>query len=336
MQISLISLAVSALATTASAHMNMASPPPLKYKGNPHAKTVDSDITAPNTAATFPCKGALSVFDSDEGASVATWAPGSQQSVKIEGGAAHNGGSCQLSLSYDKGATWTVIYSKIGGCPTDPNMSFKLPADAPAGDKVLLGWSWNNHTGNREFYMNCASITIGGGKKRDAIKAKTQGQANKRDVAFSARPKMFVGNLPGKSNMCVKEGNDVIYPEPGPDVDQNTSSGGAPVDCNTGTPITGLGGSGSSGSSSAAGGGGGGASAAGGTGSSAGGGAGSSPATAATTAAPKSSAASYVSLSISSSFALISSFSTTKNPLSTRDERLGAAGSSGATRRMGR
>lgn len=267
-------LVVAAMVATVSAHMNMASPPPLKYKGNPHAKTVDSDITAPNTAATFPCKGALDVFDTDEGASVATWAPGSQQTVKIEGGAAHNGGSCQMSLSYDKGATWTVIYSKIGNCPTDPNLSFTVPADTPTGDKVLLGWSWINHTGNREFYMNCASITIGGGKKRDVTRAKAQAQAAKRDTAYTARPPMFVANLPGKSNVCVKEGVDIDYPEPGPNVDKTSSTPGGPVDCTSGNPIAG--GSGTSGTS--------GTSGSGSGSSAAGAGAGGAPATTAAAA----------------------------------------------------
>ncbi|KAK9423683.1 putative Chitin-binding type-4 domain-containing protein [Seiridium unicorne] len=204
-----------ALAATVSAHMNMADPPPLKYKGNPNAKTIDSDITSPNTAATFPCKGALDVFDTAEGASVATWAPGSQQTIKIEGGASHNGGSCQVSLSYDSGSNWTAIYSKEGDCPTTPSLSFTVPSDTPTGDKVLLAWSWINHTGNREFYMNCASITIGGSSSK---REETEKPA-KRDTAFADRPAMLVANLPGVSDMCVAEGFDAAYPSPGPDVD---------------------------------------------------------------------------------------------------------------------
>ncbi|KAH8195364.1 hypothetical protein TruAng_010471 [Truncatella angustata] len=252
MRFSTATLAVAALVAGASAHMNMASPPPLKYKGNPNAKTIDSDITSPNVPSTFPCKGALDVFDSAEGASVATWAPGSQQTVKIEGGANHGGGSCQISLSYDSGSTWTAIYSKQGNCPVDTNLAFTVPSDAPTGDKVLLGWTWINHTGNREFYMNCASITIAGSSsKREEIESAAK--PAKRETAFSSRPAMFVANLEGKSDYCVKEGVDVLYPEPGPDVDTVGSSGGPPVNCDTGAAVTGSTGSGSgSGSGSSA------------------------------------------------------------------------------------
>ncbi|KAI0124839.1 hypothetical protein BJ170DRAFT_726500 [Xylariales sp. AK1849] len=237
------------------AHMNMADPTPLRYKGNPYVNgDVDSDITSPNTAATFPCKGALSVFSGAEGTPVAAWAPGSQQTITLEGGATHDGGSCQVSLSYDGGSNWTAIYSKIGDCPTDPKLSFTVPDDAPAGDKVLLGWTWINHTGNREYYMNCASINITGSstKKREVPKFAKERGVSKRATAFKDRPAMFVANLfTTAGNACVKEGVDVIYPNPGPDVDNVSTSGGPPVDCATQEPITGDGDSGSGSSSSA-------------------------------------------------------------------------------------
>ncbi|KAI4592353.1 hypothetical protein KJ359_011293 [Pestalotiopsis sp. 9143b] len=263
MQFSTTSFAVLALAATVSAHMNMYDPTPLKYKGNPNAKTVDDDIKSPNTASTFPCKGALDVFDTDEGASVATWAAGSQQTIKIEGGAAHDGGSCQASLSYNSGANWTVIYSKEGDCPTTPELDFTVPSDTPAGDKVLLAWSWVNHTGNREYYMNCASITItaASSKKRDEeeIEEEKRDQPElasmpvKRDgTAFADRPALFVANLDGLSDYCVPEGVDAQYPEPGPDVDSTGSSLGPVTYCSSGAdvPIDAAGGSSSGGSAS--------------------------------------------------------------------------------------
>ncbi|KAK8094780.1 Extracellular protein [Apiospora hydei] len=231
----IVTLAVALAAETVLGHMNMADPPPLRYKGNPNAVKagkVDSDITSPNTATTFPCKGAIPDFDDPiAGAPVATWYPGEQHNVKIEGGASHNGGSCQLSLSYDKGQTFTVVFSKIGACPTDPNIPFTLPADTPSADKVLFSWSWINHTGNREFYNNCAVLTIGAAKKNKKRTAPA--------VAFKDRPAMLVADLYHVAGAaCVKEGVDALYPEPGPDFVNVSSSAALPDDCVTGQPMS--------------------------------------------------------------------------------------------------
>ncbi|KAK8108127.1 uncharacterized protein PG998_010140 [Apiospora kogelbergensis] len=229
----ILTLGVALAAETVLGHMNMANPPPLRYKGNPNAVKagkVDSDITSPNTAATFPCKGALSDLDDPvAGAPVATWYPGEQHTVQIVGGASHNGGSCQLSLSYDKGQTFTVVFSKIGACPTDPNIPFTLPADTPSADKVLFSWSWINHTGNREFYNNCAVLTIGAAKKKRAAPA----------VAFKDRPPMLVADIYHVAGAaCVKEGVDALYPEPGPDFVNVSTSAALPDDCVSGQPLT--------------------------------------------------------------------------------------------------
>jgi hypothetical protein len=285
---------IAALAATTTAHMNMMDPPPLNYKGNPYVVSADIDysITSPNTNETFPCKGALSALAGAGGTPVATWAPGSQQTIKIEGGASHNGGSCQMSLSYDSGKTFTVIYSKIGGCPTTPSLTFTVPADAPTGDKVLLGWSWNNNEGNREFYMNCASLTIASGstKKRDITKRASA-------VAFADRPALFTGNVDMVAGQpCVKAGTDIIYPEPGPDVDNVTTNGLGPLDCADPNLLSG----GSSGSGSSS-----------GSSSSAASSVGTLPATTATSAAaPSSATTSSVSMYVSSSHLL----STSKAP----------------------
>ncbi|KAI0013232.1 hypothetical protein F4779DRAFT_442555 [Xylariaceae sp. FL0662B] len=223
-------------AGSAVAHMNMKDPPPLAYKGNPNAKepNIDYSITSPITKDQFPCKGNLKLLGTSEGASVKTYTPGGQYTMSVEGGAAHNGGSCQLSLSYDKGNTFTVIKSYIGNCPTSSGgtFDFKMPADAPEGDDVVFAWTWVNHTGNREFYMSCAVVSIkSGGQKREVP------QLNSRDVAFASRPAMFTANLGGK--YCTKEGVDTVFPDPGPDVENTSSSPGPAVDCSTGADIEG-------------------------------------------------------------------------------------------------
>lgn len=207
------SLILTALAAVASAHVHMASPPPLRAKENPNVVKVDDSINSPLNpdGSNFPCKGYH--LDTAEMGSVADYAPGSSQKVTFaEGGAGHNGGSCQVSISVDGGNTFKVVRSFMGGCPViadgnggqSPNsgLDFTIPKDTPAGP-ALLSWSWNNRVGNREFYQNCASITV------------TSEGAGSESIPFDQRPEMFTANL-GKG-CTTAESIDVEYPDPGPD-----------------------------------------------------------------------------------------------------------------------
>ncbi|KXJ97419.1 hypothetical protein Micbo1qcDRAFT_156294 [Microdochium bolleyi] len=238
-------LLVAALAGSAVGHIAIVKPAPLRSKENPNSRNaVDYDINSPlSDMSQFPCKGALKYLGQPEGASVETYAPGGTYDMVIGTGAAHNGGSCQISLSYDKGKTFTVIKSIIGNCPA-PGASYKftVPADAPKGEAVF-SWSWNNKSGNREFYQNCAVVTIAGGSQKRSENLVS------RDVAFSARPQIFVSNLGGE--FCTPENIDVVYPNPGPDVDRNTNSPGNAKICASGAevPAGGSGGGGSGGGS---------------------------------------------------------------------------------------
>ncbi|EMR61516.1 hypothetical protein MGN70_000772 [Eutypa lata] len=221
---------IAALAGSVSAHIHMIDPTPITAKENPNSgNAIDYDINSPlSSMSDYPCKGALKYLGQPEGASVATWGQGSSQSITIGDGATHNGGSCQLSLSYDQGTTFKVVKSFIGNCPVvNGQFAFSVPADAPTGDAVF-SWSWNNHTGNREFYQNCAAVTISGASAK--AKKQVQDVAKRQDVSFDQRPNIFVGNLPG-SGFCIAEGIDVLYPEPGPDVENTSSSTGAPTQC---------------------------------------------------------------------------------------------------------
>ncbi|EWG36610.1 hypothetical protein FVEG_00554 [Fusarium verticillioides 7600] len=205
------------LAGLAQAHMEMIYPPPFKSKSNPNAGSdVDYSMTAPLDAsgANFPCKGYHSLFGTKEGASVADWAAGGSYNMSITGGANHGGGSCQASLSYDKGKSWKVIHSYIGNCPGagTTTFDFKVPSDAPSGE-AIFAWSWFNQIGNREMYMNCAAVTIGGG-------------SGKRADAMSNRPEMFVANV---GNGCTtEESSDLEFPDPGPDVTNDSQKTAGP------------------------------------------------------------------------------------------------------------
>jgi hypothetical protein len=68
-------------------------------------------------------------------------------------GAGHSGGSCQVSLSYDKGVTWVVIKNFEGNCPrvspagevTDhydlnQDYTFTVPNSFPTGNRVIFAW----------------------------------------------------------------------------------------------------------------------------------------------------------------------------------------------------
>ncbi|KAL1686508.1 hypothetical protein GGG16DRAFT_96791 [Schizophyllum commune] len=269
-----IASVAAALVASVSAHMEMTSPPPLRSKANKNAgQNIDYSMTSPLEAdgSNFPCKGYLDDTEGKE--SVATWQAGSSQQITITGGANHGGGSCQLSISEDEGKTFKVIKSFEGACPAnsgDNTLNVDIPTDVKNGD-VVFAWTWNNEIGNREFYMNCAMVTIeNGGSGLDSY------------------PDMFVAQLSSINSCTIAEGIDVKYPNPG---DQVETADGAKLGDPTGdcgaTGSSSGGSSGGSGSSSAGGAGATGASSAGGAGASAsvsigiGGGSGSAPTSAA-------------------------------------------------------
>ncbi|KAH7021817.1 hypothetical protein B0J12DRAFT_714525 [Macrophomina phaseolina] len=163
----------------------------------------DYDIKSPlkPDGSDFPCKG----LDQAQGSipATSTYRAGQSYNTTIEGTANHNGGSCQLSLSYDNGKTWKVIKSIIGGCPAQGTTSydFTIPMTAPSGT-ALFAWTWINHTGNREFYMNCAVVNIEG----------------QNDGSLCMLPNLYVTNLGGINSCVSPEGTDTMFPHPGSDV----------------------------------------------------------------------------------------------------------------------
>jgi hypothetical protein len=204
-----------ALFASANAHFLINSPPPVP------GSAIKDPLTA--DGSNFPCHGA----DLSTG-TVTNLAVGADTPLGFElaGGAntaVHGGGSCQLSLTYETDATklkdpasWKVIQSFVGGCPTNamgnldtavmcpesaPNcvnsFSFKIPAEAQNGAAVLA-WTWFNNVGNREMYMNCAKVSISGG-------------SNKLD----SLPTMMVANLAGINTCATIEDFNMDFPYPG-------------------------------------------------------------------------------------------------------------------------
>ncbi|KAI9833348.1 MAG: hypothetical protein M1819_003743 [Sarea resinae] len=195
-----------ALTTSSLAHMQMSWPYPIRSSFDPQNNYTDIDysMTSPlnSDGSNFPCKG----YQNDATKhTTATYTAGDVYNMTLAGSATHGGGSCQLSLSYDDASTFKVIHSMIGGCPLVTTYDFTVPTYAPSGT-ALLAWSWVNLEGNREYYMNCAQVDVIGGEDASADE-------------FDALPEIFVANLGGINNCTTVEGQQVVYPDPGPEVE---------------------------------------------------------------------------------------------------------------------
>ena len=224
-------LSVSAITLFAATNAHMILQNPLPY-GTPNSSPLDP------SGSNFPCKAS-----SNAGGYVTEMPIGSTQQLSFKGSAVHGGGSCQVSLTTDNPATkkskWMVIHSIEGGCPSkgatgnlgdNPNSvssadkyDFKIPDGIKQGP-YTLAWTWFNQIGNREMYMNCASIKVtGGSKKRDTYTNDTYAipELNPRDTSF---PDMFVANVP-TSNCRTVEGASVKFPNPGASVDHFGKTG---------------------------------------------------------------------------------------------------------------
>ena len=195
----------------------------------------------------FPCKQRPGVYDPPEKENVFT--VGESFQLEFLGSAVHGGGSCQVSLTEDmqptKNSVWKVIHSIEGGCPantagnlaSDPSgqgaskFQITIPESIKPGE-YTLAWSWINRIGNREFYMNCAPVTIQGPKKKryaptPALEPRTSIALTKRDDL----PDMFVANINGCKT---PEGIDVRFPNPGSSLEHagnavNLMKSGVPV-----------------------------------------------------------------------------------------------------------
>ena len=218
--------AIAALASTAHCHMIMATPPPY---GNPNNFPLAAD------GSNFPCKAT-----SNSGGTVTNMAIGASQKLSFTGTAVHGGGSCQISLTTDSPATksskWMVIHSIEGGCPAK-NTPGNLGDDASAPDPdtyeftvpqgvapgaYTLAWTWFNKVGNREMYMNCASIKVtGGSSKRDTYLNETEfaiPPLTARDAP--SFPSMFIANIPA-SDCTTPDSKDLQFPDPGSSLEKD-------------------------------------------------------------------------------------------------------------------
>lgn len=199
--------AVCSLAAVANAHMFLATP----------ARFTSPEATnGPITSDNFPCQAQSGTTYSGTTTDMEL---GSDQPLEFQGQSVHGGGSCQVSITYDESptssSTWKVITSIEGGCvarDTEGNLgddtsataadpytyNFTIPDNIPTG-KAVLAWTWFNKVGNREMYMQCASVELTG----------TSGDQSNYDTL----PDMFVANI---DNGCTTAADtDVEFPNPG-------------------------------------------------------------------------------------------------------------------------
>jgi hypothetical protein len=146
-------LMAAGLIASASAHMAISDPAPLASKDNKNTLTADYSYTSPLSASgsDFPCKGHLDLLGTPAGAATAEWTAGSTATFTVApGGARHEGGSCQASISEDGGKTFKVMKTYIGNCPaaSGGTFTFNVPAGAKSGTAVFA-WTWFNKVGNR-------------------------------------------------------------------------------------------------------------------------------------------------------------------------------------------
>jgi hypothetical protein len=183
----------SSLPILTNAHMEMSWPYPIRSQLDPAVVEADKDYsyTSPLLAdgSNFPCKGYQNGVDSN--ITKAVYTAGNTYNMTLAGTITHDGGSCQLSLSYDNGLSFKVIESMIGGCPLVPGYNFTIPSFAPSSTSVLFAWSWFNLVGNREMYMNCARVEI----QAPATSRVKRTQSWKRQMSMDQLPDMFACNV---------------------------------------------------------------------------------------------------------------------------------------------
>jgi len=214
-------------------HVQMTWPAPLRSKYNPSTpeNLIDYSISSPLSASgsNYPCKG---YHDDLNQLPTARYTAGSTYNVTLAGEATHGGGSCQLSLSYDKGQTFRVIKSMIGGCPKTLTYDFKIPSSAPSGE-ALFAWTWQNKIGNREFYMDCAAVEI---------ESDDGGQQRRQDSLdnIDSLPGIWKADLQAVNDCATVEGENPVYPHPGPEVEygdgMDSSSPATEGDCDATSP----------------------------------------------------------------------------------------------------
>ncbi|KAJ2090105.1 hypothetical protein IW138_002915 [Coemansia sp. RSA 986] len=136
---------------------------------------MDGEMNAPISSVTQGFSKPLCKYTVPWPTPAASWTAGETVNIQFNSHAvSHSGGHAEFSISYDGGKTFVVIhqvlrYVFVGKKPAAItnevsvyDYNIKLPEKLPSSDKAVFAWTWVNASGNREFYMNCADVTIKG------------------------------------------------------------------------------------------------------------------------------------------------------------------------------
>jgi hypothetical protein len=209
--------AVAALLSGVQAHLSMTQPEMFaNHKQNEGFVLNPLDPSGSD----FPCQGGTPDATIPSGNK---YELGSSGTLQIQGSAVHSGGSGQVVISYkfppsNNQDDWYVLTSYQGNHPinVDGNlpegdnnsiapMQFKVHESLPKG-KAIIAWNWFNKSGNREHYMKCATVSIGGSEEEVP------------NAQISELPTMFRANSDG-GKCTVPEGvSSIKFKNPGPDV----------------------------------------------------------------------------------------------------------------------
>lgn len=189
-----LGLGLLCLLPVVSSHIVMSDPVPY---GAP-----DNSPLAPS-GSNYPCKSSDYTINK-----LNNWTVGETVTLSFKGSAVHGGGSGQIAVTLDKqptiSSTWKVVHSFEGGFPgvgAPSNWPFKVIQELPSGE-YTMAFTWFNRIGNREMYMNCAPISVGGGSDDKS--------------AFEQLPDMALANIAvGGGNCNTKETVDYTFQDPG-------------------------------------------------------------------------------------------------------------------------
>ncbi|KAK7747443.1 hypothetical protein SLS53_001698 [Cytospora paraplurivora] len=202
----------------AEPHMIMQTPAPY---GDPDNSPLSS------SGSNYPCKvtsDTATFYSTDGIIDKNTMVAGEAQTLSFKGSAVHGGGSCQLAITNDMqpsaSTSWRVILSIESGCPstdgTNPSTyNYTIPAETEPG-QYSFAWTWiSKLAGQPEYYMNCAPITV---------TASSSSKAKRHDVPLEPRadsyPELFVANLESINSCKTTSGTDVVFPDPGENVEK--------------------------------------------------------------------------------------------------------------------
>jgi hypothetical protein len=134
--------------------MQLKYPPGLKSKYDPQTleSMIDYSLLRPLslTGSDYPCHGYATPAIMNPLSAVANLTANTAFKISIDGTAVHAGGSCQMSISYDNGASFAVLASIIGGCPLTPDYVITLP-DLPSKKRAIFAWNWFNQVSTNPF-----------------------------------------------------------------------------------------------------------------------------------------------------------------------------------------